>query len=280
MTARRSGFSLIELVLAISLSIALVALLGFAIDQHLVRLDSSRSTIEQAQVARAILDRITADLRATTTAPTQDVSEQLAAAEAAAQFDVDNVDNNTETETDTFEESASNEVPTGLNGLVDSLTIDTRQLAQTLLTPAAGGAPTARIDVGWTQIGYGMSQVAETPGLVRTVTPRDTVRWRTEQGQAAPVVEPFAPEVRGIQFRYFDGEQLVEVWDMSEEEALPTAVEVRIELAPTDATDADHTSEQRQKNKVYRRVVRLPGALDESSASSAVASATDSEGAF
>lgn len=279
MTSRR-GFSLIELVLAIALSIALAALLGMAIDLHLVRLDSSRTSIEQAQIARSILDRIAADLRATTTAPSQDMSELQSAADAAAQFNVDEVDSVAAdgTPSQSTTSAATNQVPTGLNGVVDSLTIDTRQLTQTLVTPAEGGAPVSRIDVGWTQIGYGMSLVAESPGLVRTVTPCDVVRFRNEQGVAAPVVEPIAPEVRGLQFRYWDGAQLVEVWQMSETQTLPTAVEVRIELAPIDATDADHTSTARQQTHVYRRVVRLPAALDEAmgSTSGAATSGTGS----
>ena len=265
MTSRR-GFTLIELVLAIALSIALVALLGMAIDLHLVRLDSSRTSIEQAQIARAILDRITADLRATTMAPPQDMSELQALADSAAQFDVDEVDSGAEEETQAMTAAATNEIPTGLNGLVDSVTIDTRQLTQSLTTPAQGGAPVARVDVGWTQIGYGMSLVPGTPGLVRTVTPCDVVRWRNEQAIEAPVVEPIAAEVRAVQFRYWDGAQLVDVWNMAEQQALPAAVEVRIELAPIDATDADHTSTARQQTHVYRRVVRLPAAADETAA--------------
>jgi hypothetical protein len=247
----------------------------------LVRLDSSRTSIEQAQIARAIFDRITTDLRATTTAPTQDMSELQKAAESAAQFNVDEVDEGSSTmqQAGTATTANSSEQPTGLNGMIDSLTIDTRQLAQTLVTPEAGGVPVARIDVGWTQVAYGMSLVAATPGLVRTVTPRDAVRWRAEQGAAAPVVEPLAPEVRAIQFRYFDGEQLVDIWDMSEQQALPAAVEVRIELAPMDATDADHTSTVRQQTHVYRRVVRLPAAVDELAASSSSAASSAATGA-
>jgi hypothetical protein len=56
---------------------------------------------------------------------------------------------------------------------------------------------------------------------------------------------------------------------MAQMQALPTAVEVRLELAPIDAPDADHTSDVRQQTHVYRRVVRLPSALDEVTASAA-----------
>ncbi|TWT96948.1 hypothetical protein Pla108_27250 [Botrimarina colliarenosi] len=272
----RRGFSLIELVLAISLSIALVALLGLAIDLHLVRLDSSRTTIEQAQLARAILDRITTDLRGVTTAPPQDVSEQLAAAESAAKFNVDEVDQTTETDESAEAVASETETAPGLYGTIDTVTIDTRQLWQSLVTAEAGQPPVTRVGAGWIQITYGMSLVAETPGLVRSETPRDAARWRTEQGQTAPVIEPIAAEVRGVQFRYFDGDQLLEVWDMADQETLPTAVEVRIELAPADAADATNSNAERQATKIYRRVVRLPAAADENE-EDAAATATDTE---
>jgi Tfp pilus assembly protein PilV len=279
MTPRR-GFSLIEVVLAIALSIALVALLGMAIDLHLVRLDSSRTSIEQAQIARAIFDRITTDLRGTTTAPAQDMSELQNLADSSAQFNVDEVDSGAEEETEsqTTTTAATNQVPIGLNGLIDSITIDTRQLTQTLLTPTPGAAPVARIDVGWTQIGYGMSLVPGTPGLIRTVTPCDVVRWRYEQSVEAPVVEPIAAEVRAIQFRYWNGTELVEIWDMAEQQVLPTAVEIRIELAPIDATDADNSSTARQQTHIYRRVVRIPAAADEATATAGAAASGASTG--
>ncbi|MEO0529874.1 MAG: hypothetical protein AAF266_04765 [Planctomycetota bacterium] len=263
MRARRQAFSLLELVLAIGLSIALATLLGFAINLHLVRLDSSRTTIEQAQVARALLDRLAADLGAVTTAPTQEVSDLMTAAKANAKFDVDEIDEPTDITTDGEADSnqASKAMP-GLYATIDTLQIDRRRLRLSLVTTEFATTPTARIDAGWDRVRYSLSLTAESPGLVRTETPRDAARWRAEQGEPAAFAEPLAPEVRRVQFRYFDGEQLLEAWDMAEREALPLAVEVVVEFASVDEEGTD-APEARRRPSVYRRFVRLPAASEE-----------------
>lgn len=251
------GFSLIELVLAIGLSIALVALLGLAINLHLVRLEESRSTVEQAQVARAILDRIVADLRGATMAPSQDVSALMTAAESSAQFDVDEVDQTASTD----EASDSVEVvPPGINGTINSVTIDRRLLGQTLSTPAEATTPVARLGADWVQVAYGMSVVPESPGLVRTETSRDKALWQAEQGQAAVVATPIAPEVQNLVFRYYATADPIEVWDMQEQEALPLAVEVLLTLAPADPSEDSKAPLARRTPRTYRRFVRLPAA--------------------
>lgn len=273
MIRTRQAFSLLELVLAIGLSIALVALLGMAINLHLVRLDSSQSTIEQAQLARAVLDRITSDLRGATMAPTQDVSELLAAAESAAQFNVDEVDEANGDE-ETTGNGSGTDPPPGVNGTFETLRVDLRGVSQSLSIPSDGTAPVARIDAVWSQVEYGMSLNSAVPGLVRTVTARDHARWREEQGQAAPFVDPIAGEVLSVRFAYYDGQQLLEVWDMGEQEALPVAVEVTIEVVAADPDDPTVPLERRTP-RVYRRFVQLTESMGDSP-SVGEATATDS----
>lgn len=262
----RHAFSLLELVLAVGLSIALVALLGFAFDLHLTKLDASRSTIERAQVARAILDRVAADLRGATSAPTQDISERLAAAEAASRFDVDEVDATAEAGGDDSgdQADASAELyPAGVASDGVELIIDRRSIAQDLVTPTEGGAPTARVVGAWRRVRYAMSADAATPGLVRTEASRDADVWRSEQGQQPAAVLPIAPEVLSFEMRFYDGEQYLEAWDMQERQALPLAVEVIVELASTEDEEALRTSELSRASRRYRRFVRLPAAAAE-----------------
>jgi type II secretory pathway pseudopilin PulG len=61
----RSGFTLMEIVLAIGLTSVVMYLLMTAIELYMVRVDSSRSRVESAQLARTLLDKIAADLTAT-----------------------------------------------------------------------------------------------------------------------------------------------------------------------------------------------------------------------
>ena len=63
--SREGGFTLMEIVLAIALSSVVMYLLMTAIELYMVRVDSSRSRVESAQLARTLLDQIAADLTAT-----------------------------------------------------------------------------------------------------------------------------------------------------------------------------------------------------------------------
>lgn len=61
---QRSGFTLIEVVLAIALASVVMYLLTTAIELYMVRVDSSRTRVESAQLARSVLDQIANDLKA------------------------------------------------------------------------------------------------------------------------------------------------------------------------------------------------------------------------
>ncbi len=91
--AHRSAFTLFELILAIALSVALLALIGTAINLYLLQVDASRSHIEEAQLARSILAMVADDLRATSVYKAQDTSGIASLVAASAKFDVDSVDN-------------------------------------------------------------------------------------------------------------------------------------------------------------------------------------------
>ncbi|QDS98592.1 PulJ/GspJ family protein [Adhaeretor mobilis] len=60
-----SGFTLLEIVLALGLSAVLLYLVMMATELHLHRVDRSRTRVESSQVARAVLDSIANDLQST-----------------------------------------------------------------------------------------------------------------------------------------------------------------------------------------------------------------------
>ena len=88
----RSAFTLFELILAIAISVTLLALIGTAINLYLLASTPAARAFEEAQLARSILATIAADVRATTTYQTQDISAIARLAAGAASFDVDNID--------------------------------------------------------------------------------------------------------------------------------------------------------------------------------------------
>jgi type II secretory pathway pseudopilin PulG len=63
---RRGAFTLIEIVLAIGLAAVVVYLLTIAMELYMVSVDSQRTRVESAQLARTLLDQIAADLTAAT----------------------------------------------------------------------------------------------------------------------------------------------------------------------------------------------------------------------
>jgi len=65
MKSPRRGFTLMEIVLAIALTSVVMYLLITAIELYMFRVDSSRSRVESAQLARTLLDKMAADLAAT-----------------------------------------------------------------------------------------------------------------------------------------------------------------------------------------------------------------------
>ncbi len=60
---RRSAYTLLELVLAMSLVVIVLAMIGWAIQIHFRMIDKSRGQVEQAQLMRALLQRIAEDIR-------------------------------------------------------------------------------------------------------------------------------------------------------------------------------------------------------------------------
>lgn len=89
----RRAFTLFELILAIALSVALLALIGTAINLYLLQVDASRTRIEETQLARSVLAMIASDLRATSIYKPQDTSGAASLVSASSQFDVDSLDN-------------------------------------------------------------------------------------------------------------------------------------------------------------------------------------------
>jgi uncharacterized membrane protein YgcG len=102
-------------------------------------------------------------------------------------------------------------------------------------------------------------------GLVRQEIPRPA-RLFAEQNANSAVLESgqvlVAPEVVHIEFRYFDGEQILELWDMVEERSLPRAVEVCIWLVTAHEAAASAAAYDARElmniARPYRQTVFLP----------------------
>ncbi|MDR1492295.1 MAG: hypothetical protein LBT05_06210 [Planctomycetaceae bacterium] len=126
------AFTLLETLLSLSLLMALMLIIGTAIDSHLNNQTKSRLQVEESQLARTILNRIAADVRAVVLDPetkengASSNSETATAAEtsadSASEETAENID---DTEyADDFENNIIG-VKKGIHGGLDWLQIDT-----------------------------------------------------------------------------------------------------------------------------------------------------------
>jgi len=271
----------LEVVLAIGLAGAVLALLSTALDLYLVRVDTSRTQVETSQLARTLLNQIASDLRAA-----RYVSPS-SSADSATGGSTGNDDG----------ESDDPTLVRGIFGTANELRID-RSAAwqweyQSILADAAspqrnlgalvsqGVMPqTVRYLLGEGQelpagelAAYGIAGerlAAGYSGLYREHV--STGAWLADpnasEGRAgvdAEIAEFVAPEVVDLTFEYFDGEQFFDEWDSGLQGGLPQAIEIRLtlleerfELAATrTSSDRDQLRRSPEDLIEYRLVVSL-----------------------
>ncbi len=86
MRIRRQAFTLLELILSLALTVAVVALIGGLVQMFLINQERGQDNVRQAQMARAILNMITEDIRTTVRYQPFDTSglEQMLSGDPAA----------------------------------------------------------------------------------------------------------------------------------------------------------------------------------------------------
>jgi hypothetical protein len=100
-------------------------------------------------------------------------------------------------------------------------------------------------------------------GLVRQEIPRLLRLWAEQSGNTTIMNSGqalIAPEVVNLEFRYFDGSQVVEYWDMTERQCLPIAVDVRLWIAPAATASSGQLNLTSLTNtaRMYQQTVYLP----------------------
>lgn len=280
----RRGFTLMELILALALSAVLLTMLAAGLRVAVSRAVYSRGAVEQARVVEGVLGQVAADVRSAAALAVLDTSMAMSLAEAGANFDVDSID--TETlgsrgggagggQGEQAPQSISLRRPIGVYGTLETLQIDVQrdkpqlllnEQGQVVATAGDGGITTVRYSVGegGATLGAG-AQSRERRGnwgLIRQEANRDLLNWAEQTGSEADVVGMpilMAGEVERIEFRYFDGYEVFDVWDTVERGgALPRAIEVRAWFVFTD--EEGESAQQAEESKPYVITVALPTA--------------------
>ncbi len=292
--SRPGGFTLIEVLLSLGLAALVLVALATAVDVHLRCVQSGRTHVEEAQLARALLHRIADDLRNVAVANPVTVEGVMTASTSASPGssadsnpDANTGDQNSDQllcsqppranpETTSTE---TTQLAVGLYGESDWLQIDvsrTPRLDQYDYETLPSGAETLEDRVSdvktvayflaSTTGAYGSSGQYE-GGLVRREIDRAVSRWAEDQGLMADVntqLQPIAPEVTGIEFLYYDGTQWTDAWDTTEMGGLPIAVHIALSIMPRSQLEqmasvtGGSSSTGESVNFIYALTVALP----------------------
>lgn len=269
----QSGFTLLEVLLASSLSVLILLALGGAIQFYLFQVTDSQTSIEQAQLARAVMRRMETDLRSSIWKNEIDFSsvESLAAdslasgaGDLAASAGIDaSMAEDALAGSNTQELATSGVLPTtiGLYGNAYELQVDISRIPRideydpqytSFRSREIGDIPSDiktvtyfLLQPGVSSLGHGTvgdAGITETQfGLVRRELDRAVTQYALNNGDSANLdasAEILAPEVSLLQFRYFDGFTWLEEWDSEAMGGLPMAVDVIIAIRDHDMTQA------------------------------------------
>ncbi len=269
----RNGFTLLEVILASSLSVLVLLAVGGAVQFYLFQVTESQTSIEQAQLARSIMRRMETDLQSAIWKNEIDFSavETLAAdslaggaGDLAASAGIDpTMAEDAIAGSNTQELAASSVLPTtiGLYGNAMELQVDISRIPRideydpqytSFRDRAIGDIPSDiktvtyfLLQPGVSSLGHGTvgdAGITETQfGLVRRELDRAVTQYALNEGDTAGLdasAEILAPEISLLQFRYFDGFQWLEEWDSEAMGCLPMAVDVIIAIRDHDTTQA------------------------------------------
>lgn len=294
---RHAGVTLFELILALALSAMVLAMLGSAIHLHMRAIDTEQQDVTQAQLARAILQQLSSELRGTVntsllTSDSKSAAVSSTVSDLASQNSASDSSSGSTTgsssSTDTAEsESLDLSQPTapGLYGTDTELHFDINRAVP--IVPYTGtdnltslaGQPLGQLQ----RISYYVESstatsattslqspgIAGTGGLVRRAVDHAVAEWAmlngTGQFDSAGVV--IAPEIIGLQFQYFDGLTWTSAWDSQQQAGLPVAVEITLTMVSTTTEEereaASTITGQSLTNEafVYQTTVALPASL-------------------
>jgi len=259
---RQGGFTLLEVILALSLTALVLVAVAMAIDIHLRVVELGRADVEQALLARALLGRIADDLRGAVVydpldaealvpgLPSADgLTEEVEDLADEAGWDLSDLQSSSVDETTAAPESVLPQSVPGLYGGGDWLQVDVSRLPRLdqfadQVAPVQDSRLIDRLSDVKTVVYYVVPPEEARPesmadgtqlcgGLVRRELDRAVTAWAGQQGWLEELdLEsiPLAPEVAAIEFAYYDGTEWAEYWDSDERGGLPVAVQIALVL--------------------------------------------------
>lgn len=245
----RGGFTLLELLIAMALTMTLMAILYTAMDLHYRFSTMGQIEVERSQIARSLLQQMSADIGSVTFRP-----EEVAEEESEDEDDTDEEDEPLVEPEIVYTPADLAFVGTslGLFGDRDSIVIHTRRPRRTAVSTDTqqGVSPASGSDLqtvsyflvggeGAMALSYSeaisSSRRSSTglplTGVARIVgSPLDLslVEDPTDSPLMASESRMLAEEIEVLQFEYHDGYEWLSEWDSQAEGRLPNAVGIKI----------------------------------------------------
>jgi hypothetical protein len=266
--SRRGGFTLLEVILALGLSVMVMALVGMALNTTLHLVDSGQTKTQRDQLARAIMGKIAGDVRATVRYEPFDSSGMMSVAStsksgssSSSQSGGTTVKSSTSSSSSSSSSDSSSsdgssssttQVVAGLTGDQYGLIVDIGRLPRIdeYTSGASDNNSSAVLPSDVRTITYFLagdtapaSQVVSTTnvvdgsGLVRCEMDHAMSQYASQQGQSTLTnATVIAPEVLALEFQYFDGAQWDLSWDTVANSGLPQAVKISMVLSDPSQT--------------------------------------------
>jgi prepilin-type N-terminal cleavage/methylation domain-containing protein len=246
----RTGFTLLEMLLTSGIALLLMAGLYVAMEVNLNYAAAGREVVDQAELARALLAHITADIQGALTPITATKSTSAAPGTVIGED---------------LPVSLSTVTPLNMGVVGDStrLTLYVSRIPKWTVTVANSDQEGAIVS-DLRRITYWLSQAGD-GGLAKQDTVRVTADFDSDPlppGVPNEERHIMASEVVGMAFRYFDGTGWTDVWDgaLIGDDGLtpvgpPRAIEVRLDIRkPGASPDAENVI------RSYRHVVAIGAA--------------------
>jgi prepilin-type N-terminal cleavage/methylation domain-containing protein len=263
-TPTRTGYTLLEVLLALSIALLLLGGLYVSMDVQIRLAQAGRDRIEESALARALLNRIGADVSAALTPIRASTAATGSGGVAASASTSSSTTDGAETVTGTTSLTTVTPFNGGVQGSSDQVVLYSHKIPGVgRLTPEMESAPNGGADIR--RITYWLVPDA---GLARQVITRLTAE--DEATQLPPdVSEPesfvIASEVVGLEFQYFDGSAWTDQWDgttVGDDGATPIgpprAVGIILRIA---------SAQNRNRVKTFRHVVAIQTANAQPAAS-------------
>lgn len=249
----RAAFTLLEVILALTLAVFLLGAIFTAMDQSWKMSASGREEMERSQLARALLRKISLDIRSIAYVPPPTTDSTGATGSTSSGGSSSSGSSSSSGGTTAAASSAAGASSTstaseptepspksiGIRGNAQRVEMHISRARRDLeFSAQVDGNKLQSRTSDLRAVTYQLSIAGSgTPlvGLIRTEGDRMAVQQVEEKGGAAASMsaqQALSPEVNYLHFRFFDGRAWYPTWDSEESARLPRAVEVTIGFAP------------------------------------------------